>query len=305
MLKKKKRNFSDFELTLLVLPGLIYYIIWHYLPLFGIVLGFKKYNYRLGIWGSPWVGFKNFKFFFTSQDAWRTTRNTLGYNILFIVIGVAAAVIIALLLYEIKERYLLKIFQTTMAFPNFLSWVIVSYIVYIFLNPEFGLLNQFLINVFGEEAGVAWYSELTPWPYIFVISNLWKHVGMDSIIYYAALMSIDKSLFEAAEIDHANKFQKILYISVPHLVPTVIILVILKIGNIFRGDFGLFYQLPRNLGNLYPVTDVIDTYIFRGIRGGYMEASTAVGFFQSVVGFILVILTNAIVRKIDPDSALF
>lgn len=301
--QKKKINFSNFELLTLTLPGLIYFLIFCYLPMFGIVIAFKKYNYNDGIWGSKWIGFKNFEFFFKSQDALRTTRNTLAYNAVFIVVGIVAAVIVALLLYEITERYLLKIFQTSIILPNFLSWVIVGYISYILLNPNYGVFNQ-IIRLFGGKA-ISWYSETKYWPFILTGFNVWKSVGMDSITYYAALMGVSKELFEAAEIDGASKLQKTMTVSVPALIPIMTILGILKVGSIFRGDFGLFYQIPRDIGTLYPVTDVIDTYLYRGLRGGDIGISSAVGLFQSAVGFVLVVVTNLIVKKIEPDNALF
>lgn len=301
--KGKRFNFSNLELTSLALPGILYFLVFCYLPMFGIVIAFKKYSYVKGIWGSDWIGFKNFRFFFTSQDAMRITRNTVLYNVVFIVLGIFCAVVVALLLYEIKERYLIKIYQTSIILPNFLSWVIVGYISYILLNPNYGVFNQ-VLRLLGKE-GISWYSETVYWPFILTGFNIWKNVGMDSIIYYAALLGISKELYEAAEIDGANKWQKVKNVSVPHLVPTIIILAITKVGNIMRGDFGLFYQIPKDIGLLYPVTDVIDTYVFRGLRGGDMGTSSAVGLFQSVVGLILVVITNYIVNKIEPDNAMF
>lgn len=304
MKKQKKRiNLSNFELTTLALPGLLYFFVFCYLPMFGVIIAFKKYNYAKGILGSKWIGFKNFEFFFTSQDALRITRNTVLYNIVFITVGILCAVIVALLLYEIKEKYLIKTFQTSMNLPNFLSWVIVGYIAYILLNPNYGVFNQ-IIRFFGGN-GISWYSETKYWPYILTGFNIWKNVGIDSIIYYAALLGISKELYEAAEIDGANKLQKVFHVSVPQLIPIITILAITKVGNIMRGDFGLFYQIPRDIGILYPVTDVIDTYVYRGLKGGDMGISSAVGLFQSIIGLILVTLTNYIVKKIEPDNAMF
>ncbi len=301
--QKKKFNFSNLELLTLTLPGLIYFFIFCYIPMFGVIIAFKKYNYVDGILGSKWIGFKNFEFFFKSQDAARITINTIGYNAVFIVLGILASVIVALMLYEITERYLLKTFQTAIILPNFLSWVIVGYIAYILLNPNYGVFNQ-VIRFFGGN-GVSWYSETKYWPFILTGFNIWKNVGIDSITYYAALMGISKELFEAAEIDGANKLQRTWTVSVPALIPIITILGIMKVGNIFRGDFGLFYQIPRDIGTLYPVTDVVDTYLFRGLRGGDMGISGAVGLFQSAVGFVLVVITNYIVKKIEPDNAMF
>lgn len=294
---------DNLELSVLVLPAIIFFLIFHYIPIFGIILAFKSYRYDLGIFGSKWIGLDNFKFFFTSQDAWRVTRNTVGYSFLFILTGILSAVIVALLLFELHRKLHVKIYQTIMILPRFLSWVIVSYISYIFLNPVSGVFNQ-ILSLLGREP-VSWYSETVYWPFILLFFNTWKHVGLDCIIYYAALMSIDNELFEAAKIDGANKWQQIRHISLPALVPIITIMGILAVGSIFKGDFGLFYQIPRDVGFLYPVTDIIDTYIYRGLRKGDIGQTTAVGLFQSLVGLILIITTNWIVKKVRPENALF
>lgn len=302
--RKKFAKFRDnFELFILTLPAIISLLVFHYWPLAGNIMAFKDYKYAKGIFGSDWIGFKNFEYFFTSQDALRITRNTVLYNATFIVVGILCAVIIALLLYQISVKGAIKTYQTIMILPRFLSWVIVSCIVYILLNPTSGVFNR-LLTMFGLEK-VQWYGTTEPWPVILVISNLWKHIGLDSIIYYSALLGIDQEQFEAAEVDGASRFKQMTKIAIPSILPIIIIMLILKVGSIFGGDFGLFYQIPRNIGTLYPVTDVIPTYVFRGLQGGDYAASTAVGLFQSVVGFVLVIVTNAIVKKIDPDKSMF
>lgn len=300
----KIRGFSgNWELMLLALPALIYYFVMNYIPMFGIVIAFKDYKYNKGILGSKWCGFNNFKFFFESQDAWRITRNTVGYGILFIIAGVICGVLIALLLFEIRKKSALKIYQTVMILPNFLSWVIVSYITYILLNPVLGVVNRTLIalNLPVQD----WYSDPKYWPFILTYSQVWKTVGMNSIMYYAALMSVDDSLFEAASLDGANKLQKIWHISIPSLLPLITIMIINNMGTIFRGDFGLFYQIPRDIGALYPTTDIIDTYVYRGLRTGDVGITSAVGFFQSFVGLFMVVGTNAVIRKIAPENAMF
>ena len=294
---------DNFELFVFTLPAIISLAIFHYWPLAGNIMAFKDYKYAKGIFGSDWNGLKNFEYFFTSQDAVRITRNTMLYNSAFIVVGIVCAVIVALLLYQITMRGAIKLYQTVMILPRFLSWVIVSYIVYILLNPTSGVLNG-ILNAVGK-SGVQWYGTTKPWPYILIFSNLWKHVGLDSIIYYSALLGIDEEQFEAAEVDGASKFVQMVRIAVPSILPVIVIMFILQIGSIFGGDFGLFYQIPRNIGTLYPVTDVIPTYVFRGLQGGDYATSTAVGLFQSAVGFALVIITNIIVKKIDPDKAIF
>ena len=301
--KKIAKLRDNFELFILTLPAIISLLIFHYWPLAGNVMAFKDYKYVDGIFGSEWIGFKNFEYFFTSQDAVRITRNTVLYNATFMIVGITCAVIVAVLLYQISTRGAIKTYQTIMILPRFLSWVIVSYIVYILLNPTSGVFNS-ILKLFGKES-VQWYGTTRPWPIILVFTDLWKHVGLDSIMYYSALLGIDQEQFEAAEVDGATKFQQMTKIAIPSILPIIIIMFILKVGQIFGGDFGLFYQIPRNIGTLYPVTDVIPTYVYRGLQGGDYAVSTAVGLFQSAVGFILVMVTNAIVRKIDPEQAMF
>lgn len=294
---------NNIELTLLGLPGILLLFVFCYIPMGGVIIAFKNYTYADGILGSKWIGFDNFKFFFTSQDAWRITRNTVGYGIVFIALGIAAGVALALILNEVSNKVSLKIYQTTMILPNFLSWVIVGYITYVFLNPTSGVLNQ-IVKLFGGNE-IAWYSEPKYWPFILPIVQVWKSVGMGSLIYYSTLMGMDSSIFEAAEIDGAGKLQKIRYITIPSLIPIMTIMLIMNVGNVIKGDFGLFYQVTRDVGLLYPTTDIIDTYVFRALKGGTMAMSSAVGLFQSVVGFIMVIITNKIVTKIEPDNAMF
>lgn len=279
-------------------------IVFNYIPMVGIILGFKDYRYDKGIFGSKWIGFENFEVFLKSRDFITITKNTLVMNAIFIVCGMAAAIFVAILLYELTSRKATKVYQTIMITPNFLSWVVVGSMVYAFLHPSSGLINSIIVRFGGEK--IDWYATPGAWPYILTIASVWKSVGMDSVLYYATLMGIDHSLYEAAELDGANKFQKNRYVTIPHLTSLIIMLTILKIGGIFRADFGLFYQLPRDCGELYSVTDVMDTYIFRTMRviGDY-GLSAAVGLIQSVVGMILVIITNYIVNKIDSDSALF
>jgi putative aldouronate transport system permease protein len=294
---------KNLPLFVLTLPALIYFILFHYAPMFGVVMAFKDFKYNLGIFGSPWIGFKNFEFFFTSNDAWRILRNTVGYSILFIIVGNVVALTIALLLNEIKNKICLKVHQTAMLLPNFLSWVLVGFLTYIFLSPTMGVLNQFLTS-FGLE-GREWYSQYGYWPYILTTTSLWKGIGMQVLIYYAAILAVDPELYEAAKIDGASKLKQAWYISIPAVLPVLTILAILAIGDTFRGDFGLFYQIPRDVGLLYPTTDIIDTYIFRGLRSGDLGITAAVGLFQSVVGLILILTVNWIVKKIKPENALF
>jgi putative aldouronate transport system permease protein len=268
--------------------------------MFGIVMAFKDYRYNLGILGSPWVGFKNFEFFFTSNDAWRILRNTVGYSLLFIVVGNVVALSVALLMNEVKNKLMLKIHQTVMLLPNFLSWVLIAFLTYIFLNPNMGVLNQ-LIDFLGFTPQ-EWYAEPGHWPYILTATSLWKGIGIGILIYYASLMGVDPQLYEAAKIDGANKLRQAWHVSIPAVLPVFTIQTILAIGDTFGGDFGLFYFIPRDVGLLYSTTDIIDTYVIRGLRGGDLAVTAAVGLFQAVAGLILIIIVNWIVRKIKPEN---
>lgn len=307
--KKNKRVHStwiskNIPLLILTLPMVIYIFIFCYLPMFGIVIAFKQFNYTKGIIGSKWIGLQNFKFFFETPDALRITVNTLGYNIVFIIVGLILGVLFAVLLYEISNRFFLKTYQTLMFIPNLLSWVVVAYMAYAFLNPRSGMLNQ-LLTLMGKPM-INWYSEPKYWYVILPIANLWKNVGMSVLMYYASLMGIDKEYYEAASIEGATKWQMTWKITLPFLYPLMTILTLLAIGSIFNSDFGLFYQLPMNSPLLYSSTDVLDTYVYRALAvSNNVSMSSACGVYKSVVGFILVLISNAIVKKIDPDSALF
>ena len=296
-----KDNIQQFTLAL---PAVILLAIFSYWPMYGIILAFKNYKVSLGMWDSPWVGFNNFKFFFQAEDAWRVTRNTLLLNFLFITVTLICAVGFALLMFEVKKRRHVKIYQTVSILPNFLSWVAVSYMSYALLEPTKGILNQ-IIESFGGES-VSWYSEPGYWPIILLIVRIWHGVGIGSIVYYAALMGVDSELYEAADMDGATKLQKIRYISLPSIIPIITIRLIMAIGKIFRGDFGLFYNVTRNQGALYPTTDIIDTYVYRALMNqGNIGMSSAVSLYQSVVCFITLMVTNAIVKKINPENSLF
>lgn len=315
--KKRRLDASDIQLYSLCAIPLIVIFIMNYIPMFGIIIAFKNYNYRDGILGSPWNGLANFEFFFKSDIAWRLIRNTIGNNFLFIVTGIICALAVAILLFEIKSRLATKIFQTILITPYFMSWVIVAYMVLAILNTNAGYLNQILmafgINggvVDGKVVGIDWYNKPNAWPIILMVCSVWKNVGMDSVIYYASLMGIDTSLFEAAEVDGANKWQKILHITVPSLIPIITINTILKIGGIFQADFGLFYNVTQDgaSGQLYSTTDVINTYTFRAFKDGTGNSygqSSAVSLMQSLVGIAMVLLTNAASKKIDKDLGLF
>ncbi|MBT2289629.1 sugar ABC transporter permease [Paenibacillus albidus] len=296
-------------MLLMVLPGALWFLFFSYLPMMGAVIAFKEYRFsRDGFWASiidsKWVGMDNFKFLFTTNDAYIITRNTLLYNGAFIVLGLILSVLMAIVLSEIVNKKLAKVYQTGMFLPYFLSWVVVGYFAFSFLSSERGMLNQ-VMEFMGMES-VQWYSEKKYWPFILIFVYLWKAVGYNSVVYLAAIMGIDKSLYEAAMIDGASKFQQIRNITLPLLNPIITIMTLLAIGKIFYADFGLFYQVPRNSGTLYSVTNVIDTYVYQGLKTtGEIGMSTAAGLYQSVVGFVLVMTSNYIVRKYNKDSALF
>lgn len=303
----KKNLKENMPLLCMLMPGVIFTFIFSYMPLFGIVIAFKKINMRTGILKSPWVGFKNFEFLFNSSDTYIITRNTICYNLVFIFLGLIISVGLAILLNEIKNKILSKTYQTILIMPYFLSFVVVSYLVYAFLNTENGFINKQIISALGMDAKV-WYVDPKPWPIILTIVNFWKNMGYSSIVYLAAIAGIDAQLYEAAQIDGATRWQQIKYVTLPSLKTIMTIMTILNIGKIFNADFGLFYQVTMNSGALYPTTYVINTYVYNmmiaaGTASTGMAAAAAL--YQSLVGFILIIVTNWWVKKYDPDSALF
>ena len=289
-------------LYLMFLPGAIYLLINNYIPMAGIVVAFKKYNVRTGIWGSPWAGFSNFKFLFNGNDAWVITRNTILYNVGFIILNTVVGIIFAIFICDTLNRKLKKIYQSAILFPYLMSAVILGYIVYAFLSNSTGIVN----NTFLGGDGISWYSSPQYWPFILLFVNTWKGVGYGCLIYISAINGIDSSLYEAASLDGATKWQQITHVTLPFLKPTVITLTLMSIGRIFYSDFGLFYQVPRNSGLLYSTTNVIDTYVYRGLmEQSNIGMSAAAGFYQSIVGFIIVLAANLAVRKISPEDALF
>ena len=233
------------------------------------------------------------------------TRNTILYNLAFIVIGTALGILVAILLTEIVSSVWAKFYQAALLLPYLLSWVVISYMVFAFLNSDSGFINNTILKAFGMSP-VSWYTKSEVWPILLVVVFLWQTVGHTSIIYMASIAGIDKGIYEAAKIDGAGKIKQIFCITLPLLKPTVIIMVLMAIGKIFFSDFGLFYQVPMNSGALYGVTQTIDTFVYRGLMElNDVGMSSAAGLFQSCVGFILVVTANALVRKIDPDNALF
>lgn len=300
--KRRRDFFKNKELFFLSLPAVLFFTVFTYIPLFGIIVAFKKFNYALGLWGSEWVGFKNFEFFFQSEIAFRVTRNTILYNGGFIVLTTFFAVSFAIMLTEIGKRWL-KFHQTAMFLPYFLSWVVVSYVSSGFLEDN-GFMNALLKQI--GVAPIQWYMEAKYWPYILVFVQLWKGVGFATLIYYAGIIGIDQSYYEAARIDGASKLQMVTKITVPLILPLIIILFIVSVGGIFRADFGLFYFIPNNTSFLFETTDVIDTYVYRALKqSGDIGMSTAVGLYQSVVGFMLVLTANYTIKKMNADNALW
>lgn len=303
-MKSGKLKGNTLSMILFCLPAAIFIFIFSYLPLPGLILAFKDYRFDKGILGSDWVGFNNFKFFFQSQDAMRVTMNTIGYNLVFIATVIVGSVLVALLLNEVKSRIAVRTYQTVFFLPYFLSFSIVAYIVYAFLDFDYGILNKLITALGGE--GILWYNEPKYWRFILPLVHFWKAFGYNAIIFYAGLLSIDPEYYEAATLDGANKRQQAYYITIPHLTSIIITMTILMIGKIFRADFGLFFMVPRDAGALYSATDVIDTYVYRSLRvSGDIGLSSAIGLFQSVVGLVTVLLSNYCVKKISAEDAIF
>lgn len=290
-------------LYIMLLPGFVYLLINNYIPMAGIVIAFKKLDFRKGIFGSDWAGFSNFEYLFKTPDAFRITRNTICYNLVFIVVTLVCSVFVAILLSEIRSRMAVKCYQTMILLPYMISMVIVSYLVYAFLSSD-GFLNGIISSFGGDD--VSWYTEPKYWPFILTIVNAWKVVGYNSIIYLASIMGIDQEMYEAASLDGCTKLAEIRYITLPLLVPTMITMVLLSVGRIFYSDFGLFYQVPMNSGALIDVTSTIDTYVFRGLMSlGDVSMSSAACVYQSVVGFIIVLFANWMTKKYSAENALF
>ena len=289
---------------LMLLPATLFILIFAYLPMGGIVLAFKQYRYADGIFGSPWNGLENFKFFFISGKAWPVTRNTMLYNLAFIGVGMFLQVTFAIILSEIKGKVFKKLTQSAMFLPFFISWVVASSIFYNMFSYEYGVFNGVLRTLGNEPVDI--YANAAVWPFILICLNAWKSVGYGSVVYLASITGIDQAIYEAADIDGANVWQKIRFITLPSIVPTMIIMLLLALGSIFRGDFGLFYQLVGNNGNLLPVTDIIDTFVFRALMStSDIGMSAAAGVYQSVLCLITILIANKAVKTLQPDYSLF
>lgn len=300
----KKAKFKRWApLYLMMAPGLIYLFINNYMPMAGLVVAFKNYNVVDGIFGSPWAGLSNFTYLF--NDAWTITRNTLLYNIVFIIINLILGIAFAIFICDIRSKACKTIYQSAILLPFLMSIVIVSYITFAFFSGDNGMLNKTILPFLGKEA-INWYSESKYWPVILVIVNTWKGVGYRCLIYISSISGIDPSFYEAAELDGASKWKQIRYITLPSIMPSVITLTLLNIGRIFYSDFGLFYQVTQNSGQLYDTTNVIDTYVYRALlQSGNIGMASAAGFYQSIVGFACVLLANVVVRKLSPENAMF
>lgn len=311
--RKKRRRFTkdDLELSLLSLPSTLWFIAFCYLPLFGIVFAFKNYKYKPGkgflyslFVHSKWVGLKNFEFLFRSPDLRNIFRNTIGYNIIFIIIGITIPVALAIMITQLRSRRLAKVCQTAVFLPHFLSWVVISYFVYAFLSTDKGLVNS-LIQAFGGNR-IMWYQEPKYWPFLLVFINTWKTFGYSMVVYMATITGIDQTLYESAVIDGASKWQQTVGITLPLLRPVISIMFILNVGHIFSTDFGLFYQVTRDSNSLINVTQTLDVYVYKALmESSNYNYSAAVSLLQNTLGCVLLVFANLAVKRIDPESGLF
>ena len=305
-LRRRRRFLRFLPLYIMLVPGAVYLIINNYLPMAGLLIAFKKINYSLGIFQSPWVGLNNFKYLFSNNDAIIALRNTVLYNLGFILLGNLLAIVVAIALDSAKSKHFKQVSQIVYLIPFLLSTVIVSYITFAFLSPSNGFMNNTLLPMFGINDPIKWYNESKYWPVILNIVYLWMSFGYSSILYYSSVISIDKTFYEAAVVDGASTWKQIVHITLPGIKPTIITLVLLSVGRICYSDFGLFYLIPQHSGLLYSTTQTIDTFVYRALLElNDVGRSSAAGFLQSILGFILVFGANLLVNKLDKESALF
>lgn len=304
--KKRKIIWKKYiPLYLMALPALIYLVINNYMPLYGMQVAFRELDYAKGVFSGKFVGLRNFKFLFSTNDAFIMVRNTVLYNLLFIIVGTVFSLTVAILFAEIKNKAVAKLYQSALLIPYFISMVIVSYLAFAYLSNETGFINNTILKMFGAKP-VSWYSEPKYWPFILLFVNIWKGMGYSLLMYTARLLTISDEYYEAAQIDGATKWMQIKRITLPLLKPVIIMMTVLSLGRMFYSDFGLFYQVPMNSGALYSVTTTIDTYSFRALMNlGDITMSSATGVFQSFVGFILIVSSNLIIRKFSKQDALF
>jgi putative aldouronate transport system permease protein len=306
--KRKKLHWTkdDSELTLLATPTLIWYFLFAYLPMFGLIIAFKDFkihgNFIQSVISSKWAGLDNFMFMIKSNEAAIILRNTLGYNIIFIILGIVIPVMLAIALEHLHSKKLAKVYQTAMFMPYFLSWVVVAAVVWGFLSYDKGIANAFL-NSIGKDS-VNWYMTPKYWPAFLVFMNLWKGLGYGMVLYLAAIVGIDPSFYEAAVIDGATKWQQTRYITLPTIKTVIVIMFILNVGHIFYSDFGLFYQVPRDSNSLFNVTYTLDVMVYKSLKSSTVGMASAAAFFQSVMGCLTTLAANAIVKRVDPDSAM-
>jgi putative aldouronate transport system permease protein len=309
MVRMKDKTFFDRlkeykTLLLMLLPATLFFVVFSYIPMLGIGIAFQKYSFSGGILHSPWVGLDNFKFMFMTGDIFNVTKNTLLYNILFIIVNNVLEIVCAIVLAELSGKYFKRITQSMMFLPYFISWVVVGAFMYNVLNYEFGAFNTLLKSLQIESYD--FYNKPGIWILIIVVICAWKSFGYGTIIYLSAVMGIDGEMYDAAEIDGANIFQSIRHITVPCLVPTTVILVLLSMGNIFRGDFSMFYQVTGNNPVLYSATDVIDTYVTRSlVTSSEFGMTAAAGLYQSVLCFVIIMVFNTLIKKYNKDYSLF
>ena len=307
---KKKRRHINWKKTIaiyvMMLPGMLYFLFNNYLPMAGITIAFRRINYRLGIWMSPFCGLENFEFLFESGSVFIMIRNTILYNAVFIVLGTVLAIATAILLNEVRQKILNRTYQTLILLPYLMSMVVVSYLAYAFLSGENGYINNTILPLFGIDTKIAFYQEPKYWPFILTFVHLWKSIGFNMVIYLAAVIGISPDYYEAARIDGTSKWKQITNITIPLLTPTIVLLQILAVGRIFNGDFDMFYSLPNGSGPLKNVSTTLDVYVYNTMKSGaQLGLASAAAFFQSIVGFVLVLTTNLIVRKVSPDMAMF
>lgn len=301
----KKHFHLNWALYIMLIPGFVYLLFNNYIPMSFSIIAFKNYNYQKGVWGSEFNGLDNFKSLFSTKDSWIILRNTVVYNLVFIVVSLLVGLLLAIFLDELASKRRKRLYQMSYLIPFMISITVVSYIVYALLSSETGFINNSILKMLGKD-GKSWYAEPKYWPFILVAVNQWKYLGYNTIIYYSSVISIDSGYYEAATIDGATRFQRIMHITIPLMRTTILTMTLLQLGSILKSDFGLFYQVPMNSTALMNVTNTLDTYIYRGIKSvGTLGMSSAASLYQSVVGFILILIANAIVRKIDRDSAIF
>lgn len=308
-LKKSRWTRDDTELTFLALPAIVWFLIFSYLPMPGIILAFKNYrpmpgkNFFQALFQAPWAGLSNFEFLFRSPDAGLMIFNTLFYNIIGLILGIILPVSMAIILSQLRSKKLMKVSQTMMFLPHFISMVVVNYFVFAFISYDKGYFNRLIVDAGGDR--INFYATASYWRFLLIFIGQWKGLGYGTVMYLAAITGVDQTFYEAAMIDGANKRQQIRHIMLPHIRPMIIILFIMNVGNLFRSNFDLFYQIPRQAGALYEKYITIDVYVFNALMGGNVKLGSAAGFLQSIIGFVTLVAANAIVRRVDADSSLF